>query len=89
MYDGAYIRIKAPASMQGEVLGYNVSFRFLGNVVGPVIGGIVASHYGIPAVFMSPPEFFCLVHYFMGGSLTVEGKRKEVLEPTSDTLFLV
>ncbi|MFS0655597.1 MFS transporter [Bacillus sp. 179-C3.3 HS] len=47
----AYIRIKAPANMQGEILGYNVSFRFLGNVIGPVIGGIVASHYGIPAVF--------------------------------------
>nr|WGD85652.1 hypothetical protein P5621_16945 [Bacillus subtilis] len=30
----AAIRVQAPGSIQGEVLGYNVSFRFLGNVLG-------------------------------------------------------
>lgn len=61
----ANIRIKAPASMQGEVLGYNVSFRFLGNVVGPVIGGIVASHYGIPAVFYVTAGIFLFGALFL------------------------
>ncbi|WP_425504062.1 MFS transporter [Salicibibacter cibarius] len=48
----AYIRQVCPVSMQGEVLGYNQSFRFLGNVIGPVSGGVIASSFGIPAVFI-------------------------------------
>ncbi|GAA0466606.1 lmo2377 family MFS transporter [Alkalibacillus silvisoli] len=47
----AYIRQEAPIAIQGEVLGYNTSLRFLGNVIGPVMGGIVAGFYGISSVF--------------------------------------
>jgi MFS transporter, DHA1 family, multidrug resistance protein len=48
----AYIRQEAPISMQGEVLGYNTSLRFLGNVIGPVMGGMVAGSFGFSAVFI-------------------------------------
>lgn len=48
----AYIRQVCPVAMQGEVLGYNQSFRFLGNVIGPVSGGFIAGMFGIPAVFI-------------------------------------
>jgi MFS transporter, DHA1 family, multidrug resistance protein len=48
----AYIRQEAPVSMQGEVLGYNTSLRFLGNLIGPVMGGMVAASYGFSAVFI-------------------------------------
>lgn len=55
----AYIRQAVPVSMQGEVLGYNQSFRFLGNVIGPVTGGVIAGLSGISAVFyMSSMLFF-------------------------------
>src|SRR5690625_1267096 len=47
----AYIRQKAPLSMQGEVLGYNTSLRFLGNVIGPLLGGVVSGIFGISSVF--------------------------------------
>lgn len=47
----AYIRQEAPIAMQGEVLGYNTSLRFLGNVIGPVMGGFVAGSFGISSVF--------------------------------------
>lgn len=47
----AYIRQKAPLSMQGEVLGYNSSLRFLGNVIGPALGGVISGFYGFSAVF--------------------------------------
>ncbi|PPA69997.1 MFS transporter [Jeotgalibacillus proteolyticus] len=47
----AFIRHSAPVSIQGEVLGYNQSFRFLGNVIGPTFGGIVSGFIGISAVF--------------------------------------
>jgi MFS family permease len=60
----AYIRLKAPAGIQGEVLGYNVSFRFLGNVTGPVLGGIVSGWYGISAVF-----YVTSVLFLFGGCL--------------------
>jgi MFS transporter, DHA1 family, multidrug resistance protein len=48
----AYIRQEAPISMQGEVLGYNTSLRFLGNVIGPVMGGMVAGYFGFSAEFI-------------------------------------
>ncbi|GIN63544.1 MFS transporter [Robertmurraya siralis] len=48
----AYIRQEAPIAMQGEVLGYNTSLRFLGNVIGPVMGGFIAGYFGISSVFL-------------------------------------
>lgn len=47
----AYIRQEAPLSIQGEVLGYNTSLRFLGNMIGPVFGGVIAGAFGFSAVF--------------------------------------
>jgi len=47
----AYIRQKAPLSMQGEVLGYNTSLRFLGNIIGPALGGFIAATWGFSSVF--------------------------------------
>lgn len=56
----AYIRQAAPLSMQGEVLGYNVSFRFLGNVIGPALGGVISGFIGISSVFLvTSGIFFC------------------------------
>lgn len=49
----AYIRQEAPLSMQGEVLGYNTSLRFLGNIIGPMLGGFIAAVAGYSAVFIS------------------------------------
>nr|WGD65527.1 MFS transporter [Bacillus subtilis] len=49
----AAIRVQAPGSIQGEVLGYNVSFRFLGNVLEPLLGGIISSHFTISVPFTS------------------------------------
>lgn len=47
----AYIRQEAPIEMQGEVLGYNTSLRFLGNIIGPLLGGFLSGWYGISSVF--------------------------------------
>ncbi len=47
----AYIRQTAPNSIQGEILGYNTSLRFLGNIIGPLLGGILAGMYGFSSVF--------------------------------------
>ncbi|WP_205091143.1 MFS transporter [Thalassobacillus pellis] len=47
----AYIRQEAPISMQGEVLGYNTSIRFLGNIIGPALGGMLAGNFGFSSVF--------------------------------------
>ncbi|VEF47117.1 major facilitator superfamily protein [Bacillus freudenreichii] len=56
----AYIRMEAPYELQGEVLGYNQSFRFLGNVAGPLIGGIIAGYMGISSVFYVTGLLFLL-----------------------------
>lgn len=48
----AYIRQEAPIAMQGEVLGYNTSVRFFGNIIGPILGGTLAGGFGFTAVFI-------------------------------------
>ncbi|HLR01269.1 MAG TPA: MFS transporter [Virgibacillus sp.] len=48
----AYLRQEAPLSMQGEVLGYNNSLRFFGNIIGPALGGMISGLYGFTAVFL-------------------------------------
>lgn len=60
----AAIRVQAPGSIQGEVLGYNVSFRFLGNVLGPLLGGIISSHFNISAAF-----YVTAILFFAGACL--------------------
>ncbi|MEW9675635.1 MFS transporter [Lentibacillus sp. L22] len=47
----AYIRQEAPLAIQGEVLGYNTSLRFAGNIIGPMLGGMLAGFFGISSVF--------------------------------------
>ncbi|MCD5325717.1 MULTISPECIES: MFS transporter [Pontibacillus] len=49
----AYIRQVAPVSIQGEVLGYSTSLRFLGNIIGPALGGLLAGAYGFTSVFFT------------------------------------
>ncbi|QSS99982.1 MFS transporter [Pontibacillus sp. ALD_SL1] len=49
----AYIRQVAPVSIQGEVLGYSTSLRFLGNIIGPALGGLLAGVYGFTSVFFT------------------------------------
>lgn len=62
----AFIRMQAPQAMQGEVLGYNVSFRFLGNVIGPSLGGILASLFGISSVFLITGSLFIIAALILG-----------------------
>ncbi|MFZ5827947.1 MAG: MFS transporter [Bacillota bacterium] len=40
-----------PKEMQGRVFGLTSSAIFIGNTVGPLVGGVVASTFGIRAVF--------------------------------------
>lgn len=47
----AYIRQEVPLHIQGEVLGYNTSLRFLGNMIGPTLGGGIASLFGFSMLF--------------------------------------
>ena len=54
----ALIRREAPIEIQGEVMGYNQSFRFLGNIIGPVLGGIISGISTISTVFYSTGILF-------------------------------
>lgn len=68
----AYIRQLAPLSIQGEILGYNQSFRFLGNVVGPVMGGILAGFFGISFVFFFSAALFLIGYVILYVALKQE-----------------
>ncbi|MEC2326730.1 MFS transporter [Lederbergia lenta] len=71
----AFIRLEAPLEMQGEVLGYNQSFRFLGNVIGPALGGIVAGQAGISSVFYVTGALFLLAFVLLWKSVKYDGEK--------------
>lgn len=54
----ALIRRESPIEVQGEIMGYNQSFRFLGNILGPIFGGIVSGLWNISAVFYTTGLLF-------------------------------
>ncbi len=47
----ALIRRYTPTSLQGRAFGFNSSFMFAGNLVGPLLGGFVSSVWRIESVF--------------------------------------
>ncbi|WP_088006546.1 MFS transporter [Indiicoccus explosivorum] len=61
----ALMRREAPIDIQGEVMGYNTSFRFLGNIIGPVFGGFVSGLIGISSVFLVTGSLFVLAFVFL------------------------
>lgn len=71
----ALVRREAPIDVQGEVMGYNTSFRFLGNIIGPMFGGIISGFVGISSVFL-----FTGVLFLLGFAFLYYAKRK----PTQD-----
>lgn len=61
----ALVRREAPVDIQGEVMGYNTSFRFLGNIVGPMLGGIISGYIGIASVFIVTASLFLIAFAFL------------------------
>ncbi|AOV07005.1 MFS transporter [Sporosarcina ureilytica] len=61
----ALVRREAPIDIQGEVMGYNTSFRFLGNIIGPMLGGIISGFIGIASVFIVTASLFLFGFAFL------------------------
>jgi MFS transporter, DHA1 family, multidrug resistance protein len=65
----AYLRQKAPIAVQGEVIGYNTSLRFFGNIFGPMLGGFISGYFGFSAVFISTSTLLILSGLVLYGSV--------------------
>lgn len=61
----ALVRREAPIEIQGEVMGYNTSFRFFGNIIGPMLGGIISGYIGISSVFIVTASLFLIGFTFL------------------------
>ena len=61
----ALVRREAPLDIQGEVMGYNTSFRFLGNIIGPIFGGLISGFLGISSVFITTGVLFLVGFGFL------------------------
>lgn len=54
------IRHNVPDRVGGNVLGYSISAQYVGQVAGPVLGGFVGGHFGMPAVFLGTSVLMAL-----------------------------
>jgi len=70
----AYIRREAPIAMQGEVLGYNTSLQFLGNMIGPSIGGIISGYYGFSSVFITTSVLLFICGFILLAAIRKQAK---------------
>ena len=59
----AVIRHSVPQHIAGGILGLSISSQYVGQVAGPVLGGFVAGHIGMSAVFLGT----CVL--LLGGAL--------------------
>ena len=48
----AIIRHAVPDAVAGRMLGYSTSCQYVGQVLGPLTGGYLGGHYGMPVVFI-------------------------------------
>ena len=46
------LKKRVPDSVLGKAYGYNQTFQYMGGVVGPILGGIVAGRFGLAVVFL-------------------------------------
>ena len=46
------LKKRVPDSILGKAYGYNQTFQYMGGVMGPILGGIVAGKLGLPVVFI-------------------------------------
>jgi MFS family permease len=46
------IRHNVPERNAGSILGYSTSSQYIGQVTGPLIGGVIGGHFGMRAVFL-------------------------------------
>ncbi|EUJ28861.1 putative drug MFS efflux protein [Listeria floridensis FSL S10-1187] len=53
-----------PREMTGRLFGYNQSFLYIGNVVGPLAGSTIAAHFGYSSVFLAV-AFFILINVLL------------------------
>ena len=77
----ALIRREAPIEVQGELMGYNTSFRFLGNIIGPMFGGFISGYIGISSVFFVTGSLF-LIAFFI-----IYFARKKPMQDFEDVLL--
>src|SRR3989338_4010155 len=63
------------AKSQGSILGLNASYMSIGQILGPLIGGLVAS-FAIPYAFLAA-SFFSLVCFLLSFQVLKRGVKKE------------
>jgi MFS transporter, DHA1 family, multidrug resistance protein len=63
------LRKLSPVEIQGKIFGYNQMACAMGMVFGPLYGGIIASTFSIPAIFISTCIIFALNFLWVRGRL--------------------
>lgn len=71
----ALVRKFTPDGMESRAYSFNTSYLALGNMAGPVVGGLLAPFIGIEGVFLIGSAMLCFNAWWVRRSLTGENAR--------------
>lgn len=71
---GKLLRELVPEEASGRFFGYQQSAQYVGNITGPLLGGVLAARSGIPAVFLATSALL-LVNALGVAALSAYGRR--------------
>ena len=85
----AIISASLPQRQRGKVLGFNVSFIYLGLMLGPVIGGFLTSNFGWRSLFLVTipvgSVMLIIIRYFINTEWVEQGSKS--LDWRNTTLY--
>jgi DHA1 family multidrug resistance protein-like MFS transporter len=67
---------EADAKSQGTIMGLNSSYQSIGMIIGPLLGGFIASAISIPATFLGG-AVLTMVCFFLSFRILRPGRHKE------------
>jgi MFS transporter, DHA1 family, multidrug resistance protein len=74
------IRKFTPTDSQGTVYGFNQMANAMGMVAGPLFGGFMASHFGIPSIFFCSCALFALNLIVVAKKIPMDSQTSTITE---------
>jgi DHA1 family multidrug resistance protein-like MFS transporter len=67
---------EADAKSQGSIMGLNASYQSIGMIIGPILGGAIATEFSIPSTFLGG-AVLVMICFFLSFKVLRKGMKPE------------